>query len=804
MKTNLKLRTLFLIPLFLLSSYASKGQEGFNLSGIISDKEGKNIEVGNILLLALKDSTLIKGDLFMEGAFEIKNVKVSSFLLKITALGYEEYFQKINNVENKDLTLEPIKLQLRLMETVEVIATQNIIERRGTDLIVNVANTALSNAGTVMDVIQNSPKVVISRSGEISIIGKGAAVIYLDGQQIPSTQLLQNISSNDIKQIEIIENPSAKYDASGNAVINIITKGKSLEGYKIGLIQEAGKARYFRSFFQVDTYFKINKLMLQATYGIKPWTWGGLNLQTIENLNINYNRVLNNYFRQSYDRLDHNLTFRLNYDLSLKSKFGFQYTGVKVDADKIANNIRTAYNDQNVDFRIKSSIAGLLEQESQTFNTFLNHNLDTLGSNIRLSGQYSNFDIGRMELNNQRLFLSSEIIPSDLESNNRNKIAIYTVQADLQKNYKNNTSFEGGIKNAFITNKSTLGLAVVQSDGQTVDIPELSNDYIYDENILAGYGQISWTSKSLKFTTGLRAEWTQTNGLASNQINGENFNRNYFNLFPSLNLQKTVNEKLNLSFNYNYRIDRPTFQALNPFVFFVDSLVSIKGNPNLLPQYSHNFASAVNIKKLSINFDYVYTKNTISQIFRSLDPNNLDAITFVIENLNFTELYSLSISRPVKAKWYSAYFSLGGFYDNQQTSNFDQSLFKNRNAGFYFQANQSFQLPFKMKLDTYFKYTSSRVDGVYLGVPISYLNVGLSRKFLNNALTVRFWANDIFNKFRFSGYTQFNNMEATFLSDGDFRFYKFSLNWNFGKLGTNALREKKISRDELNRVNAGF
>ena len=802
MKTKLPLLIALLFYIFFPILQAQSNESfSYTISANIVDEQAQAIELGNVLLLHPQDSTLLKGDFFMDGFVELMEVKATTVLLKITALGYEDFYQLIDNNKRESLiNLDKITLAMQLIEGIEVVARQAVFEQRGTDLIVNVANTSLKEAGTAMDVIRSSPKVFVSRGGQISVIGKGVALLYLNGQQVTSSQILSSISSNDIKRVEIIENPSAKYDAAGNAVINIITKSKTLEGYKIGLLQRAGKGKFYRSYFQANTYYKVNKLLLQASYGIRPWQWGGRNQQTRSHKRLTTFSEIDNYFVQKNKRLDHDYNVRSTYQFSSNLKLNLQYTGTLVTGDRAADNLRTVLSEEVADFNITGKVIGTSDQNSNTLNLALQNTLDTLGSNFQLIGQYATFDFERNQRNLQVFSKENNSYDINRRSLNQNDIRIYTMQADYKKVFNQQWKWESGIKNAYITNSSLLTFENENQDGSYSILPEFTNGFEYSENILAAYSQVNWQGSDLQFTAGLRSEWTQTDGNTSNATDNQTYKRRYFNLFPSASLKKTFTKKVSTSIDYSYRINRPLFQDLNPYILFVDSLVSLRGNPNLVPEYSHAISSNIQVANWNLNLNYAYNRNKINQIYRSLDANNPEAISFIKENLNHTKLYSAALSRPINFKWYSAYVTIGTFYDDHQISDIDDVLVNDK-WGYYFQINQSIQLPWAFKLDAYCNYTSSRVDGVYIDNPISYVNVSLSRKFFNNQLTATLWGNDVFDKYKFTGITNFNQMYATYLSEGDWHFIRLSLNWSFGKLGTNQLGGKSISKSELNRIN---
>ena len=803
-------QTIVFIIFSLLSSTRTYGQEQckslsepYGISGSIIDKDKVSISIGNVLLLCPMDSALVGGDIFMDGSYSIDNVSISPVLMKITSLGYETYYKLIAKDGVATMQSIPsISLKPLELEGVEIVANKSLYETRGTDIIVNVEHSSLSNSGTIMDVIRNSPKVTTNQSGQVSILGKGQAVIYLDGQQVTSTQILNSLSSTEVSKIEIIENPSAKYDAAGKAVINVITKRKSLQGYKIGLLQELGKGKHFRSYFKTDGYYKLGKVLLQASYGIKPWSWGARYNQnrSLNNENDLFN--LDNWNFQKNKKLDHDISFRSVYQINNNQNIGIQYTGTFQAGDKTATNNRLITNNAIPVLQIDTETTGPNSQNSHTINSYFSSTLDTLGSTFKISGQFSTFSFDRTEDSHQSILQSQQTQDLNLRSFNSNDIFISTIQADYEKINNGNWTSSYGLKNAFITNDSKITLDEVNRLGENTPLDAFSNSYNYSENILAGYGQWHWKNDNIEVTTGLRMEWTKSSGNSS-ELEKSTLSQNYFSIFPSATISTSLSSDMTASAGYNYRIGRPIFQDLNPYILYVDSLVSLQGNPSLTPEYSHNFSTNLSYKRWSLGLSYSYTKDKINQLFRSNDPLNPNKIVFIKENLDHTKLISASLSYPLNIKKYSANFTIGAYYDNHKIKDISQALSNNK-AGFYIQTWQSLSLPGAVKLDVSYRYTSSKVDGVYVDNPLSYMHISLSKSFFNNKLKVRLWGNDVFDKFKFIGTSDFNNMHMTYLSELDWNYYKVVLNWNFGKLNSKKLNKQLVSGTELNRINRNF
>ena len=266
----------FLTLLVCFSFQFSFGQN-FSIQGTVSDANQQPIELGNIILLSIKDSSIIKGDVFLSGQFKISGISENKILLKITSLGFEDYFQSINKNETDtliDIGVVQLKTNTNLKE-VEVVSKLPLFERDGERVKVNVENSVLSNAGTILDVLKKSPTVMIDNNDNVAVFGKGNAIIYLDGQLIASADILKTISSTEIKEIEIISNPSAKYDASGKAVINIITKKNNLEGYNGNLIHNTLYGKNLFTYSGLRFNYKRKKWSTFISYGFphgKDWS----------------------------------------------------------------------------------------------------------------------------------------------------------------------------------------------------------------------------------------------------------------------------------------------------------------------------------------------------------------------------------------------------------------------------------------------------------------------------------------------------------------------------------------------------
>ncbi|MEM8523407.1 MAG: outer membrane beta-barrel family protein [Bacteroidota bacterium] len=784
--------------IFIIISNAIFAQ-GIHIQVNIQDIQHTPIEIGNVLLLSPRDSTVLDGDLFYDGKVKLSTNYSGEALFKITALGYTDYYQRIQ-LEKTDLNLGIIRLERYTLNEVTVLGRSQIAEQKGGTLVVNIENTALENIGSAMDVLRNTPKVNLARGNQVEVVGKGTALIYLDGQLITSVELLNSLISSDLKTIEVIENPSAKYDAAGQAIINIQTKKKTLEGFKIGLTQEVGKGRFGRSLTNIDSYYRTGKFLFQAAYGYNPAKFWMINEygRTYEHLGNNVE--IDNTYPVHYFRKKHQYNFKTLFQLSEKSEIGLNYTGNSTDGDREGNSRNRYFENEVLLSKINVENNGPYQQQNNIYHLYYNHQLNEKGASLSAAAQHADYYFERFENIYQVVERANSFSESNLRTTNKNDIQVRSLQLDYSNPLSSKLTLESGFKVANILNGSLLNFEDLEEDGTYTSFALFSTDYEYEENILALYSQVTWKNEKVSANFGLRGEWTMNEGLAVKE-NGENMvENNYKNLFPSASIQTTLNENLKAGLSYNYRIQRPAFQDLNPFTVFADSLVSFRGNPLLQPEYGHNLSANLAIKSFNISLNYNYTKDKINTIVILPNEETPAIFDFFRDNTIGTRLYAVNLSFPLQNKWHSSYTTLTARLDDHRF--FDRDVARsNVRAGYNIRSNHTFYLPKDFTLELYLQYASPRVDGLYTDSSVSAVSFGISRKFLNNALTARLFANDIFRGYQFQGTYDVYDNEWTYLNAGDFRFVRFSLNWNFGKLGTSKLHNKHLKDSELNRIN---
>ena len=794
-----KLKFLTLLVCF---SFQFSLAQNFSIQGTVTDANQQPIELGNIILLSVKDSSIIKGDVFLSGQFKITGISESTTLLKITSLGFEDYFQSINKNETDtliDIGVVQLKTNTNLKE-VEVVSKLPLFERDGERVKVNVENSVLSNAGTILDVLKKSPTVMIDNNDNVSVFGKGNAIIYLDGQLIASADILKTISSTEIKEIEIISNPSAKYDASGKAVINIITKKNNLEGYNGNLIHNTLYGKNLFTYSGLRFNYKRKKWSTFISYGFphgKDWSSDEY-FRSIKSNDSTFTVMKNKIETINNQTNSNNYRAGITYHIDSAKSISIQYNGFYSQNKNKISNINDIYKNDIPELAIQTNTTQKPLTINNTANINFTKKLDSLDSEFSATAQYGNFISKSLDDITQQL--STGIYPNIQmkRSTGLNNIQIFTGQMDLNKSFNKKWKLETGLKDSYITNNSKINFENYSSSGEWISDTSYVNGFNYNENILAGYTQLRYSKNKVNARIGLRAEYTKSEGF-SKTTNTQVINREYVNLFPSAYFGYDFTKDLNTSITYSSRINRPSFQDMDPFINYIDSLSSFRGNPYLLPAYTHSVeASLIYMKEASLTFSYSRTNGAMNLVVDKLNDGS-DAFIATTKNLNFSETYSAGITIPYELSWWTTY-NYFGYLVNSFSYNSGGSVINNTKPMFYMYLYDEFRVKKFFSLEVTFEYTSAGVDGIFTFEPFYNLSANIKKTFFKDKLTLRVIANDILTTAYNRGSSNVEGYDVNYISREQTHYFVLALNYRFGKLKANDYRDKTVNQEEYDRI----
>ncbi|MCB0603017.1 MAG: TonB-dependent receptor, partial [Saprospiraceae bacterium] len=657
--------------LLMLSTFLFAGKEGA-INGKILDPQGAGVPFANVLLLAVQDSQLVKGEVSNEdGGFSIPGIDAGEYFLQVSFIGFDTYNSTPFSVsEGQEISLPPVQLSESANELTEVVvkATKPLIEVKPDKMVFNIEGSINAQGNDAMELLRKSPGVVVDNNDNILLQGKSGVKVYIDGKPSPLSSddlaaMLKTMQSSEIEAIEIITNPSSKYEAEGNAgIINIKLKRDKNMGANatVDLGYSIGQFANYNG--KISANLRQKEYNLYGSYGYNEG-------QHYNYMNL-YREQVGGVFDQksSHQGSSNNNSFRLggDYFLNKKNTLGFLVNG-NVSNYKFNSDSRMAIS------RIGSSTIDsfLLATSNNTgsrsnYNFNVNYRFDSgSGTVFNVDADYGRYDNDGTELQPNYYYAGDESGSLLNQRTYRNVtptiIDIYTLKMDYEKALWGG-QLGAGVKFALVETDNTFNVFNVYGGEEAID-PNRSNSFFYSENVNAGYANYSRQWKKWNVQAGLRIEQTNSEGdlKAFLPVDNQNVKRHYMDLFPSGGLTYQVNDINSLQLTYSRRIQRPNYQDLNPFLGYLDELTYEKGNPFLNPQYAHNIQLTHTYKyRFNTSLSYSHTTDLITRI---TDTAGVAASFITWLNLAEQHNVSLTFSVPFQiTKWWSSFSNLSGYY----------------------------------------------------------------------------------------------------------------------------------------------
>ena len=764
------------------------------ISGKVEDSKGAVIPIGNVIIISKEDSTFISGDVFYDGVLEISINDPVNKMLKIESLGFEAYMLDIPQ-ESTQLGVIVMNSASFALETVTVSSkkSQLFSQSNGTTTV-NVENTALSSMGTVVDILMSSPGILVNGSDEVSMFGKGAVKIFIDGEEVSTPDILKSMTSEQIKSIEIIRNPSAKYDASGKGgVINIVTKNAGLEGLLGQLILNTTKATYQRAYIGGNISYKKGSFSVYSSLDWNPYkVFSNENYYRVIETE-NYVSILNNKIDEDKISLVNNgYSLKIGYQLSEHNKLSAEVKG------HTRSNDNDRYNTNEIEVNgIPSNTLNSISDMHRTLNYQI-YNLaytfqDSLGRFLKLSGSATTFEFTNEDLVDETYLVSGELL--NRKNLGDNHIDIFLGKMDYEQPILNEfAKLELGAKYSTSDNKSETDYFTLEAN-QWVEKPQYMNGFNYSEANTAAYINFTKEVKKLNFRGGLRFEQNHT--VASSINSGSFLDTVYHNFFPSLGVEYKFNDDIALDISYSNRIKRPSFQDLDPYVIYLDSFSLLRGTPDLQPEIVRGVEANLSYSGSPLfTIGYSETKNPIYVMVESAEMNPLVSIG-VSRNLNYENIFNLQIVAPYQNDWWT---SANGFGYNRK-----ELQFANFNEGAPFVKKDYFVFSYQdfnfkgWNMGAQFFWFSPGVEGIFEYSSGYELNAWFGKKFLDGKFRVRLLLNDILKSTITTSKSQIGNLFITQKGYYDSRRARIIFTYKFGKLKVNQ-KGKEDSSSEFNRI----
>ena len=804
MKTFLSLILLAFI-VFIPNRVFSQNQVG----GQIVDKENQPVSFANVVLLNAKDSvSVIKGMISEDdGSFLFEEIENRPYVLKISFLGFADYIKRFEVEGNTNLGKIELQETSNSLDEVTVKARKPKIERKIDRISFNVENSVISSLNTY-EILKRTPGVIVSQ-GELLVKNRPATVYINDRKVYLSTaeleQLLSGLSGENVKSVEVITTPPARYEAEGSgAILNIVMSKNPSIGYK-GSVNASNTVAVLPKYsLGTSQYYKTNNLNAFASYN-----FNANNIYKNDESNVTYfepdgseNSTWLGDFERDTKNYAHSLNTILDFTLSEKSSLSLSANlnfTPKNDSDlRGQTDIYSASGSLDSLFTTDSRLEN--EAKNMLFNADFSTSLGENGAKLSAQVNYIRYDKDQDQDLNTTYFYGNgdEIRNNIIMTRAMQNSDIYTGQVDITTNM-GSLPVETGIKYAGITSNSALDF---YNNTFALQVDELSDALDYDENIYAAYFSTSKDLGKWSLKAGLRGEYTDISGISAQ--NGLVNDQDYFQLFPTFYAMRSLGEESSISLEYNRRIERPRFQSLNPFQYYINENNVKEGNPALVPGIANKVLFNYSYKG-ALFFDLYWDRVDHSPSVLSFQDNQNQLLRTVNDNLDYTQQFSLDITYAnFVTNWYYLYGYLSGFYmENQiyaresaaETYTIDTfSAFLNVGNYFYFGGDGTFS----GNVNTYF--LPNILAGSYkYENPQFGLDLGLRKTFMNNKISVSINAEDILRTMNIPMQSQYLNQDNGFYAISETRRITFGVRYNFGNFRLND-NNRAINADEETRL----
>lgn len=805
--------TLLLITCSLFAA-AQENHRG-QITATILNNQQLPVENAMVELRKAKDSALVKVAVTDKtGLAEFENIRFGDYLIKASIVNYKTQYSQVfvlsasqNPVQAPSLSLQPAATELA---AVTVSSRKPFIQKLSDRIVVNVENSIMSAGSTAMEVLERSPGVNIDQNDNISLRGRSGVIIMIDGKPTAMTgadlaNYLKGLPSSALERIDIITNPSAKYDAAGNSgIIDIRMKkdqrlglnGTFTAGYGQGVYPKANTGATFN--------YRNKKINLFGSYNYGYRV--GLN-QLLLDRNFYENGVYNggdlkdNYSKSPFS----GNTARLGMDFfpSKKTIIGFVLNGNFNQYKRNNDNSSIVLDPQRQPVSTFNSYATNNDHGNNIVaNVNLKHTFDSTGKELTADFDYGSYKSNSLTVNATRYFKldGSQQQPNYVLNGDQNgNLNFKTAKVDYVNPLGKGSKWEAGIKTSFVSSDNDAKFYDF-SNGTAINDTNKTNHFLYHENNNAAYINFSKTFEKFDFTIGLRGE--QTNINTEQRMGNVTFDSSYFQLFPSAFFNYKIREDQTIGLSVSRRIDRPGYSQLNPFLFLIDVTTYSTGKPGLLPQLTWSYELSYTLKNFNFGLSYSHTKNnqnvTLAR-FKEVFPNipSEENVTVQIPiNLSSSDYVGLSISAPIRiSNWWNMTNNADVFYEKFNGS-FSGTTLNNGRPAVDIRTNNSFSFKKGWSAELNANFNSGGQYGFMVLDPRWGVGAGVQKTILDKKGTIRFNVSDIFWTNLPKAVVTFNNYVEKWHAYRETRVANISFTYRFGNNKVQGARRRTTASEE--------
>ena len=788
--------------LFILPGYAFS-QAKMKLSGTISDSS-KPLSLATVRLFKKNNQTPLQITVSKEnGSFQFNKVDTGSYVLSFTHTGYAEKRINVTVVaQPEDIQIDPVQLSpaTGVLKEVTVTSQRPLVEQSDDKIVFNVEDDPTSKTETAIDILRRTPFVTVDGEDNIKVNGKSNFKVLLNNRETSMfarnvKEALRGFPGVLISKIEVITNPSAKYDGEGiGGLINIITK-KKVVGYN-GTLSSFNRTSDKVNNYAINGNAKVGKVglsvFLNSGYS-NPIPQYNINTTIPSVPNIYSKRTLGGNQRYSSDWSFGNA--ELSWDLDTLNTISL-YTNIDSWSEK-------TITDQTIttDFVSSPATMSFYHLSNKSNNPGVNVGSDYIKHfkknkerefSLRFLGEFGKND-SKLNSFQDNPGTDRYLINSSFAKNDQ-----YTIQADNSIPIKKTGKFEGGVK-AILRRASSDFQSLVKYDEAANYKTNLANtDYFkYKQSVISLYSMYSFRLKKSSFRIGARVEYTDVNGdfISSNTV----VRNSYTTLLPNIQFTNRVTKITTLVVGYTKRLQRPYIWDLNPFVFNNDSLNISYGNPDLGPQTIHAVNTQLRFAKgntfAGINIEGSYSGNKILQ-YSFFDPQTgITKTTSLNIGKEVQSSLNLNFNTKITDKW--NVFANGSLRYSTVTNNSNKSQ-SNSGFGCYFNLNTSYKFSNKFTISSFLGLWKDP-QTIQTTYPFNtWHNVAFNYKVFKNKINISLRAVNYFEKNHdFKTITKDQNFYSTNINRRPRRAAVLAVTWNFGKLTENVSKKKGVNNDDI-------
>ncbi len=754
--TIILLGFIFLLPFLAVSQQnQSKGK----IKGTLIDQTSKEpLPFATIGIYSEKDSLVGGGISDEEGKYTV-DVPFGRFYALIEFMGFEavksDFFTLTREKSNHDLGETGLSVTAADLNEVVVQGEKTIMELSLDKRIFNVGKDLANAGGNASDILMNLPSVAVDPDGNVSLRGSSNVRILIDGKpsglvSFKGSSGLRQLPANMVERVEVITNPSARYEAEGMAgVINIILKKDSKQGFNGSFELIAGYP--VNTGFTTNLNYRHNRINWFINYGLAYRRTPGISELYQEVYNEDgTTSILNQNNSSTVTGLNNNLRGGLDYYFNENSILTLSYLWRRSDAHRITD-IRYEDYLNSFDDYLGYSLRRQDETEAEPNKEAIVNYKRTFaekGHELTASFTYLNYWERSDQLFTENSFSAQgaaipedALIQTSLNDEYENQ---YLLQMDYVKPFATKGKIESGIRTSFREMKNDYLVQEQNETGDFVTLPGLDNIFLYNENILAAYGIVGNETGKWSYQGGLRAEYTDVETILVET--NENNPRTYTNLFPSAHLTYNLTKENAFQLSYSKRVRRPVYNDLSPYVTFSDQRNFFSGNPDLDPEFTDAFELGhIKYFEKATLFSTVYFRNTVDKIERIRQVQDDGFSVTAPVNLTGEKSFGVEFSGDYRVKdWWKLDFNANFFHARIDASNIGQTELRKTYSWLFRQTSRfTFGEGWDIQVRANYEARQKTAQGVRKG--IFFLDLSASKRILEDRGTLILNVTDVFN-----------------------------------------------------------